>query len=217
MILKCFSFCLCIIHESLPYSMLRKTIDTFYWYKLPLAEFYQIYWQTGVLKCLGNTIMVIICILVITIFLTFIRWLPHMRKLVDQLCHTNVACRGCLNTATVFRGTGRQRGVQLELSVCSWIKLIKTKIPAFISILLWKKLPGLFQGRSEFLASRHNFQFSWPDASCASWVTLKGALLAVGADGEKAETEQTTRVFLKTLFPDTRNYDLSWLPWNAQC
>lgn len=43
-------------------------------------------------------------------------------------------------------------------------------------------------------------------------VTLQGALLAVDADGEKAETEQTTRVCLKMFFPATRNCNLSWLP-----
>lgn len=41
---------------------------------------------------------------------------------------------------------------------------------------------------------------------------MQGAPLAADAVGEKAETEQTTRACLKTFFPDTRNYNLSWLP-----
>lgn len=90
----------------------ENTVDTFCWYKQPLAEAYQIHQQTtGALKCLGKIIRVIVHILVITTFLTFIRWLFHTRKLADQPCGASVARRDCLNTATIFRGTRRQSGV----------------------------------------------------------------------------------------------------------
>lgn len=41
-----------------------------------------------------------------------------------------------------------------ELSAYSRIKLTETKIPSFIRVWLWKKLPGLFLGRSEFLVCK---------------------------------------------------------------
>lgn len=115
LISKCWGFFQPLHHSqrSALFSAGENTVDTFCWYKLPLAEAYQIHQQTtGVLKCLGKIITVIVHILVITTFLTFIRWLLHMNKLADQLCCAKVARRDCSNTATVFRGTERQRGVQ---------------------------------------------------------------------------------------------------------
>lgn len=57
-----------------------------------------------------------------------------------------------------------------------------------------------------------DFQVPWPDASCAGWVMPQCAPLAADADGEEVKSRQTTRVCLKTFFPDTRNYNLSWFP-----
>lgn len=156
LIFKCWGFFLPVHHppKSALFNAEENTVDTFCWYKLPLAEAYQIHQPTGVLKCLGKIIMVIVHILVITTFLTFIRWLLHTSKLADHPCCASVAFRDCLNTATVFGGTGRQRGVSWSCLISSQIKLINYGILVLISIWLWKKLLGLFLGRSEFLVHK---------------------------------------------------------------
>lgn len=84
----------CASQRSALFSPEENAVDTFCWYKLPLAETYQIHQQrTGVLECLGKIILVIVHILVITTFLTFIRWLLHTRKLAEQPCCSSVAGR----------------------------------------------------------------------------------------------------------------------------
>lgn len=83
----CFFF-LPVHHSSALCSTKENTIDSFYCNELPLAEAYLIHKQTtGFLKCLGRIRMVIVHILVITTFLTFIRCLLHMSKLRPAVLH----------------------------------------------------------------------------------------------------------------------------------
>lgn len=138
-----------------------------------------------------------------------------MRRKSPTVLHS-VAVVVVLDISWLTRGTGRQRGGTLELSVCTRMNLNPV---IYTYLLLQKNLLGLFQGRSKLLCTKRSKQFSLPLAwrSACSWVMLQGALLAAGARGVKAETKQTAGFCLKTFFPDTRDWNLSWLPWNSEC
>lgn len=168
----------------------------------------------GVPEDLWKIRMLIVHILDVTTLLTFTWWLLHANKVTDSAAQC-----GSSGRSGHFLADPRDReaeGRTLELSVCTRMNLNPV---IYTYLLLQKNLLGLFQGRSKLLCTKRSKQFSLPSAwrSACSWVMLQGALLAAGARGVKAETKQTAGFCLKTFFPDTRDWNLSWLPWNSEC